>query len=700
MASLHTLAFEIGTEEIPAFDLDQATKQLEKMAPEALDAARIPHGAVEVYSSPRRLIVLAHDVADETEALVEEHKGPSAKIAFDAEGNPTKAASGFARGKGVDVSALELREVDGTPYVYAVKNIPASPVRELLPGVLEGLITGISWPKSCRWGVRTEYFSRPVRWLVALLDDEVVPVEFAGLTSGRATRGHRVLAPGEHEVATASQLIDVVRAAFVVPSQAEREAAVRAGVAAIEERTGARAELPAKTLLEVVNLCEYPTVLMGTFDEEFLQVPEEIIVDAMLMHQRYFPLYDAEGKLTNHFIVVSNGDPKAADVITGGNERVVRARLSDAKFFYDEDRKRPLESYVEKLDTVVFQEQLGTVRAKTDRIVALADHLAAAAGLSDGDAADAHRAAFLCKADLVTNAVVEFTSVQGVMGAYYAEASGENEQVARAIGDHYRPRFSGDEPPASLVGKVVATADKLDTICGLFAVGQGPTGSSDPFALRRSALGILTMLTDEGQGAALEVSLVDAIDASLDAYEKGGIDFDRAAVRAEVIDFFITRTKVMVRDAGNGADTIDAVLAVGVQEPVEFIRRVAALETARAEEQEAFDDLATAYARANNLRDASLGVEVDESLLTEVEHALSCAVVQAEGRVSRALEADDYPAALAELASLRKPVDLFFERIMVMDEDEAMRANRLRLLNRFVAVFENVADFGKMAKQG
>ena len=700
MASLHTLAFEIGTEEIPAFDLDQATKQLEKMAPEALDAARIPHGAVEVYSSPRRLIVLAHDVADETEALVEEHKGPSAKIAFDAEGNPTKAASGFARGKGVDVSALELREVDGTPYVYAVKNIPASPVRELLPGVLEGLITGISWPKSCRWGVRTEYFSRPVRWLVALLDDEVVPVEFAGLTSGRATRGHRVLAPGEHEVATASQLIDVVRAAFVVPSQAEREAAVRAGVAAIEERTGACAELPAKTLLEVVNLCEYPTVLMGAFDEEFLQVPEEIIVDAMLMHQRYFPLYDAEGKLTNHFIVVSNGDPKAADVITGGNERVVRARLSDAKFFYDEDRKRPLESYVEKLDTVVFQEQLGTVRAKTDRIVALADHLAAAAGLSDGDAADAHRAAFLCKADLVTNAVVEFTSVQGVMGAYYAEASGENEQVARAIGDHYRPRFSGDEPPASLVGKVVATADKLDTICGLFAVGQGPTGSSDPFALRRSALGILTMLTGEGQGAALEVSLVDAIDASLDAYEKGGIDFDRAAVRAEVIDFFITRTKVMVRDAGNGADTIDAVLAVGVQEPVEFIRRVAALETARAEEQEAFDDLATAYARANNLRDASLGVEVDESLLTEVEHALSCAVVQAEGRVSRALEADDYPAALAELASLRKPVDLFFERIMVMDEDEALRANRLRLLNRFVAVFENVADFGKMAKQG
>ncbi|HIR01193.1 MAG TPA: glycine--tRNA ligase subunit beta [Candidatus Aveggerthella stercoripullorum] len=692
MASLHTLAFEIGTEEIPAFDLDQATKQLEKLAPAALDGARIPHGAVAVYSSPRRLIVMASDVADETEALVEDYKGPSVKIAFDEEGNPTKAAVGFARGKGVDASALEVR--DG--YVHAVKNVPAQPVRELLPSVLESLITDISWPKSCRWGVRTEYFSRPVRWLVALLDDEVVPVEFAGLTSDRTTRGHRVLAPGEHEIDTAARLLDVVRAGFVVPSQEERERIIREGVAAAEAQTGARAELPAKTLLEVTNLCEYPTVLVGTFDEEFLQVPEEIIVDAMLMHQRYFPLYDADGKLTNHFLVVSNGDPKAASVITGGNERVVRARLSDAKFFYDEDRKRPLESYVEKLDTVVFQEQLGTVRAKTDRIVALADHIAAVAQFSDADAADAHRAAYLCKADLVTNAVIEFTSVQGVMGSYYAEASGENDQVAHAIADHYRPRFSGDEPPASAVGRAVAMADKLDTICGLFAVGQGPTGSSDPFALRRSALGILTMLLGD---ASLPVPLVPAVDAALSAYAAQGIDFDVDAVRAEVVDFFITRTKVMLRDEGNAADTIDAVLAVGVQEPAEFVLRVRALERVRAEEPEAFDDLATAYARANNLRDADAGMDFDEGMLCEVEHALSCAVVQAEGRVARALEADDYAAALEELASLRKPVDLFFERIMVMDEDLAVRANRMKLLNRFVSVFKDVADFGKMAKQ-
>ena len=425
-------------------------------------------------------------------------------------------------------------------------------------------------------------------------------------------------------------------------------------------------------------------------------MPEEIIVDAMLMHQRYFPLYDEDGKLTNRFIVVSNGDPACAATIADGNERVVRARLSDAKFFYEEDLKRPLEAYVERLDEVVFQESLGTMRAKAERITALARHLAADAGLSPADAADAERAAHLAKADLVTSAVVEFTSVQGVMGSYYAAACGEGEKVARAIADHYRPRFAGDELPASAAGRVVAMADKLDTICGLIAVGQGPTGSSDPFALRRSALGILSMLLDEA--LPLRIGLLRAIDEALSSYARQGVAFDAQVVRDEVADFFVARAKVLLRDEGRAPDAIDAVLAAGVREPVEFVSRVRALDAAREGDPDAFADLATAYARANNLRDASLGAEVDEALLTEVEHALSCAVVQAEGRVARALAADDYPSALAELASLRKPVDLFFERVMVMDEDRALRENRLRLLNRFVAVFEGVADFGKMAK--
>lgn len=686
-----TLAFEIGTEEIPAFDLAGAVKQLSTMVPSLLDDAAIPHGAVKIFSSPRRLIVIAEEIPEATEEKNEVFKGPSAKIAFDAEGNPTKAAQGFARGKGVDPSSLVVE--DG--YVYARTHTPSVNAASLLSSVLNKIIHGLSWPRSQRWGVQSEYFTRPVRWIVALFGNEVIDFTFAGLVAGRTTYGHRFLAPGPFEVADADSLVDVVRSASVIPSEAEREQVIREGVAKAEAETGFTAVLHPKTLVEVINLAEYPTVLVGTFDEEFLKVPEEIIVDAMLVHQRYFPLYDKDGKLTNRFIVVSNGDPACAETIVDGNERVVRARLYDAKFFYDEDLKQPLESYVDHLGEVVFQEKLGTMLDKTNRIQRLADHLAEDAGLAGQDLSDVERAARLCKADLVTSAVVELTSVQGVMGSYYAAASGETAQVAQAIEQHYRPRFAGDEAPDTVVGKIVAIADKLDTVCGLFAVGQGPTGSSDPFALRRSAIGIVAMLSGKD---AVEVSLVAAIDAALASYAQQGIEFDTDAVRRDVIEFFITRTKVMMRDAGNSIDAIDAVLSAGIQEPVELINRVSALEAARSEQPEVFEDLATAYARANNLCDSKLGTEVDEGLLSEVEQALVRAVCQAESNVASALENNNYAAALSELAALRKPIDLFFENTMVMDEDQALRENRLRLLNSFVAVFANVADFALLSK--
>ncbi len=686
-----TLAFEIGTEEIPAFDLAGAVKQLTTMVPSLLDDAAIPHGAVKIFSSPRRLIVIAEEIPEATEEKNEVFKGPSAKIAFDAEGNPTKAAQGFARGKGVDPSSLVVE--DG--YVYARTHTPSVNVASLLSSVLNKIIHGLSWPRSQRWGVQSEYFTRPVRWIVALFGNEVIDFTFAGLVAGRTTYGHRFLAPGPFEVADADSLVDVVRSASVIPSEAEREQVIREGVAKAEAETGFTAVLHPKTLVEVINLAEYPTVLVGTFDEEFLKVPEEIIVDAMLVHQRYFPLYDKDGKLTNRFIVVSNGDPACAETIVDGNERVVRARLYDAKFFYDEDLKQPLESYVDHLGEVVFQEKLGTMLDKTNRIQRLADHLAEDAGLAGQDLSDVERAARLCKADLVTSAVVEFTSVQGVMGSYYAAASGETAQVAQAIEQHYRPRFAGDEAPDTVVGKIVAIADKLDTVCGLFAVGQGPTGSSDPFALRRSAIGIVAMLSGKD---AVEVSLVAAIDAALASYAQQGIEFDSDAARRDVIEFFITRTKVMMRDAGNSIDAIDAVLSAGIQEPVELINRVSALEAARSEQPEVFEDLATAYARANNLCDSKLGTEVNEGLLSEVEQALVRAVGQAESNVASALENNNYAAALSELAALRKPIDLFFENTMVMDEDQTLRENRLRLLNSFVAVFANVADFALLSK--
>lgn len=689
--SKHTLAFEIGCEEIPAFDLASATKQLEKMFPEQLRAARIPFDGTSVFSTPRRLVLLATGVEDATEAQTEEYKGPKTAIAFDEQGNPTKAANGFARGKGIEVSALERRVIDGEEYLYAVKNVSAIAVRELLPALLADLIPAISWPRSCRWGRTSVTFSRPVRWLVALLDDEVLPVRYADLQAGNVTRGHRFLAPEPREVPSASQMIDALRSVYVVPSMEERERTIRDGIAAIEAETGFTAELPDKTMLEVVNLTEYPTPLVGVFDEEFLRVPEEIIVDAMLMHQRYFPLYDARGKLTNRFIIVSNGNPADNDVIIDGNERVVRARLDDAKFFYEEDLKQPLEDYVDHLDEVVFQEKLGTVRDKVERLCALAAELGEEAALDIGDRADLKRALYLCKADLVTNAVIEFTSVQGIMGSYYAQAAGENNQVAQAIAQHYQPRFAGDELPETVVGRLTAFADKLDTICGLFAIGQGPSGSKDPFALRRSAIGIVNMLV-----AGLPVSLEKSVDASLATFKN--LEFDAAKTKQEVMEFFVTRTKVMLRDAGARPDTIDAVLAVDVMEPAVISNRVHALEDLRSQMPEVMDRLATAHARANNLRDAKLGTAIDASLLTAPEKSLSDTIDRVDGQVADKLAANDYPGALHDLTALCDPIDDFFEDVLIMADDSALRENRLRLLNRFVSVFAQIGQFGKMAK--
>ncbi len=684
----HTLAFEIGTEEIPAFDLQKATDQFRSIIPAMLDDNRIPHGAVKICSSPRRLIALVSDVAEETEAVEEEHKGPKTAIAFDAEGRPTKAAEGFARGKGVSVDALEVREEGGVEYVFARRSIPSQKTSELLRRLLRDAIDSIAWPKSMKWGTHRELFTRPVRWVVALLGSEVIPFEYAGFASGNETYGHRVLAGGAHPVAAADDLLEVVRAAYVVPSEEEREAVIRKGVEAIEAALApCTVVLPPKTLTEVVNLSEYPTVMLGSFDAEFLKVPEEIIVDAMLMHQRYFPIYD-NGKLTNRFVIVSNGDPAFESTIVGGNERVVAARLYDAKFFYDEDLKTPLEDYVERLDEVVFQEQLGTMRDKTDRVGQLASKLCLDAAVSAAEAEDVARAAKLAKADLVTNAVVEFTSVQGVMGSYYAAAGGENEQVAVAIAEHYRPRFAGDEPPSGTVGRIVAIADKLDTICGLFALDQAPTGSSDPFALRRAALGVIAIMR-----AGIDISLKGAVADALDIYLESGLQFNKQEVLDAVIDFFVTRVRVMLHEDGHDLGVIDAVLASGVVEPQAVIERTGALTDAITAAHETFEDLATAYARANNLRDAEVGTDVDASLFDAAERALDEAIVRVGSDVAVSLEEGLYPAALEQLAQLRGPIDEFFESTMIMDEDAALRRNRLALLNRFVGVFAGIADF-------
>ena len=696
MAETRDFLLEIGTEEMPSAPLNNAVKQLGKLVTSGLKEAGLSHGEVRVVSSPRRLAVLVDAVATATDEVHEVLRGPAAKIAFDADGNPTKAAEGFARKSGVSVSELVRREdTDGREYVFAERNVASKPAEPILSALSERVISSLEWPnyRSQRWGSMHETFVRPVRWICCLLGADVVPVSFADVTSGNITRGHRVLGPGEHVVAEPAAYVATLEAAHVLAAE-RREQVIREGIAKVEAELGVRVDTPRKVFDEVVNLCEWPTVLVGHFDEEFLAVPNEIICDSMLSNQRYFPTYDKDGRLTRAFVVVSNADPAVSDTVVDGNERVVRARLDDAKFFYEEDLKQPLEAYLPKLEKVTFQEKLGTVRQKAERMERLAPVVARECGLDEAHQAMAARAALLAKADLVTQAVVEFTSQQGVMGGYYAAAAGEPAEVSEAIRDQYRPRFAGDELPAGPVGIAVAVADKLDTICGMFAIEQPPTGSSDPFAVRRSAIGVIAMLRQAGQG-----SLDALIDASLDASAAQGLVFDRAKTAEGVRSFFEGRLAAIARDEGVSPDTIEAVSAAGVIDPAEFMLRAHALEDARTNDPELFDDLATAYARAAHLGDAKLGTEVDGALLGEAEKALLSAVDAASTTVSEKLGAGAYVEALAALAALREPIDRFFTDVLVMDDDPKVRDNRLRLLNRFASVFGDVADIGTLARK-
>ena len=697
MADTKDFLLEIGTEEMPSAPLINASKQLPKLVVKMLDEAGLAHGEVRVVSSPRRLAAIVADVACATEAIHDVKRGPKAQIAFDADGNPTKAAEGFARKCGVDASALTRNVAeDGNEYVFAEKNVPSEPAMPILSALGHDVIAAIEWPnyRSQRWGSEHETFVRPVRWICALLGKEVVPVSYADVKSGNTTRGHRVLAPGEHVVADPSCYERVLEDSFVLSSD-RREAAIREGIAAIEaERPGSRVDTPARIFDEVVNLCEWPTVLVGKFDEEFLRVPQEIICESMLSNQRYFPIFDAEGKLTREFVIVSNADPKVSGTVVAGNERVVRPRLDDAKFFFDEDLKRPMEEFVQRLGIVTFQEKLGTTLQKVQRMEKLAAAVARGAGQDEQGIELAVRAAHLAKADLVSQAVVEFTNQQGVMGGYYAEAAGEAPEVCAAIREHYRPRFAGDELPSGVCGKCVAVADKLDTCCGIFAIDEPPTGSSDPYAVRRAAIGIIAMLR-----TLPSVSLKGLISESLAAYAEQGLEFDLETVAQKVEQFFAGRLKSIAKDEGIRLDSIEAVSAVGVIDPGEFIARARALDSARAEQPELFEALAGAFTRAHNLADASLGCDVDTSILGDSELALLSACEEGEEKVASALARKDFDAACSALAALKEPIDRFFDDVLVMDEHDDVRENRLRLLNRFASVFAGVADVSALSRK-
>ena len=697
MAEAKDFLLEIGCEEMPSAPLMSAQGQIGTLIERGLTEVGLAHGSIKTLSTPRRLAVIVRDLATATEEIREVKRGPAARIAFGEDGVPTKAAEGFARKLGISATELIRRvDGDGREYVFAERFVPSRESVPILSELSRRVIASLEWPnyRSQRWGSEHASFVRPIRWICALFGSEVVPFGYADVTSGNTTRGHRVLAPGEHVVTDPAHYEQILRHAYVM-GEAERAQRIRAGISEVQTHASVQIDTPKRTFDEVVNLCEWPHVLVGRFDEEFLQVPTEIICESMLSHQRYFPIYDKDHRLTREFVIVSNADPACDATVIDGNERVVRARLDDAKFFWEEDLKRPLEDFVERLSTVTFQERLGTVLQKVQRMEAIAAEVARRAGASERDTAYAKRAAHLSKADLVSQTVIEFTNQQGIMGGYYAQAAGEPPEVARAIREHYRPRFASDELPSDLIGKAVAIADKLDTICGVFAIDEAPTGSSDPFAVRRAAIGTIAMLRTLPL-----VPLRALIDLSLDSYLMQGLSFDRGRVAGAVAAFFAGRLAAIVREEGAAPDVIDAVSSVGVIDPVEFMDRVEALGSARLEEPEVFEDLATAYARAAHLADRSLGYRIDEGIMGDAERSLLEACRRGSADVKKALSKRDYRAACKALADLREPIDRFFDDVLVMDDDTVVRENRLKLLNLFAAVFDDVANIGALSKKG
>jgi glycyl-tRNA synthetase beta chain len=683
------LVFEIGCEELPSSAVYSAIEQLQVSVPKALDDASLEYGSVAVLATPRRVAVLVNQLAEGQSDSVTMAKGPAAKAAFDAEGKPTQAAIGFARGKGVPVESLTVVDDGSGSYVYARVERKGVSAAEVLPGLLAGIAEGIEWARSQRWGDGTTRFSRPVRWLLALHGSEVVAVEFAGLVAGRITYGHRLLAPSPIEVGNAWEYPEALNSALVILDQSARVRMLREGIENAAAAVGGIAVVPDKTFAEVVNLVEYPTVAVGTFDADFLDVPKEILEYAMESHQRYFPVQRMDGTLDNRFIVAHNGAPSRTAEIVRGHERVIRARLADAAFFYREDLMTPLEGWLDRLDAVVFQERLGSLAAKTDRVEALAEKIAKRLGVPSDVAAWATRAAHLSKADLVTSAVVEFTELQGVMGGYYALAAGEAPQVAAAIEEHYRPRGASDALPSTAAGRIVAIADKIDTICGIFAAGLAPKGTSDPFALRRNAIGVLLMALD---GTA--ITLDELIGEALELLSKS-TEFDADAVGADVKSFIVGRFETILRDRGQAYDTVDAVLAVCDDDPADALARCEALTTFRASSAD-MEDLSIAFTRAKNLADASAGVQTDRSIMGAEETTLADALDAAESIASELLEQRAYSALLESFAGMREPIDAFFENVMVMVDDAAVRQNRLRLLNRFVSLFVRFADFSRI----
>ncbi|MDD4084606.1 MAG: glycine--tRNA ligase subunit beta [Acidaminococcaceae bacterium] len=666
----HELLFEIGTEEIPAKFMPGILDQLQTTVASRLQELRIPCEDVRVFGTPRRIVFLAAGVSDTQESTTVESKGPAVRIAFDEKGEPSKAAQGFARGQGVNVAELEVRG----EYVYAVKKMVGQPVQALMPDFLLDVITSLSFPKNMRWADHDFRFVRPIRWLTALFDAQVIPVEITGVKSGRTTFGHRFLSSGEVEVPEAAQYENILRQHFVLVDQNERRALIRSQVEELARKEGGTAEIDRDLLEEVVYLVEYPTALCGHFDEKFLRLPKEAIITPMREHQRYFPVLNEQGGLLAKFITVRNGGSEGLDIVTQGNERVLRARLSDAEFFFNEDRKHRLADRLEKLKTVVFQEGLGNIYDKSLRVSAVAMVLKSALN-ADVDEEHLKRAGLLAKTDLVTGMVCEFTELQGVMGREYALLDGENSEVAEAIYEHYLPRFAGDELPKSTIGRLVAIADKLDNIAATFSRGLVPTGSQDPYALRRQAIGIVNILLDGSYHLPLQKVLLEVLQALKLPTEKINL------LLPQLREFFLQRVKNTMSEQGIRYDVIEAVTAEEANDDiVDLFARAKAL--ASYVETPAAAVSIQAFTRVANLskKACDAGI-IRESLFKEpAERELYAVVSRLQKETLPALISYDYPTVLSLVDAIAAPVNNFFDTVMVMDKDEDVKNNRLALL--------------------
>lgn len=679
------LLLEIGTEEVPAHFMPGILAQLKEKATAKFQEMRLDFDEVTSLGTPRRTALLVKNLAETQQGASSEYKGPSTAIAFDKDGNPTKAAIGFARGKKVDVADLVVK--DG--YVYAVSSEEGKQTVELLPTLLKELVEGLNFPKNMRWGDLDFRFVRPLRWLVALYDEEVIDFTVANVTSGRVSRGHRFLSEGDFTINKASDYEQACKDAFIIVDQEKRRDIIKAQIEEIAKAHNGHAEITEDLLEEVIYLVEYPTALCGTFEDKYLKLPKEAVMTPMRDHQRYFPVLDDNNNLLPLFITVRNGGDYCLDKVQHGNERVLRARLADAQFFFDEDRKHSLYDYVEKLKTVVFQEGLGTIYDKANRLAELSAFIGEKVNATEDEIKTTKRAAILAKADLVSAMVCEFTELQGIMGREYALLDGEGQEVATAIYEHYMPRFAGDAEPASVAGRLVSLADKMDNIVATFSRGLVPTGSQDPFALRRQALGIVHTIIE----ANYTISISEIADKAMDLLNITDSE-KRAEIQKNVAEFFTLRLKNLLSDNDVRYDIIDAVLENADEVAGTYAK---ACVTAQEIASGVLNDAIQAFVRVGNISKKAENNVINEALFTlDEEKALYNIYVAVAKDVETALNNKDYKTAIDKMQELTAPINNFFDNVMVMDKDEQIKNNRLALLKNIDTLIKSIADFGKI----